>query len=287
MNASLKSSVSEYGFIIHPRTGLKVEITPGFKVGRGHDVNLKLDDLKASRTHFEFFVESDGTLWIKDHSTNGTIVNGIPIIDKYRLDSSCSILIGHTKIEYHASERSRRPSSGQPAYPQIRPSSNYATPKLSVATPKLIEDFKENYDDFPPAPLIRRAVALSIDGAILGVLDQISTAIFKFAKTTDPTKMITMAVAMILIKIAIAVLYYYLTMKDSGQTIGKKVMNLKVIKLSGDQHFTIWNILFREFLAKSFLGLISVFTVLFSSKKRAFHDYLSGTRVIDIKKNDE
>jgi uncharacterized RDD family membrane protein YckC len=287
MNASLKSSVSEYGFIIHPRTGLKVEITPGFKVGRGHDVNLKLDDLKASRTHLEFFIESDGSLWIKDHSTNGTIVNGIPIIDKYRLDSSCTIIVGHTKIEYHASERSRRPSSGQPAYPQIRPSSNYATPQLSVSNPKQIEDYKENYDDYPPAPYLRRSVALTIDGAIVGILTQISGTIFKFDKTTDLTKMITMVIVSVLLNITISVTYYYLTMKDSGQTIGKKVMNLKVIKLSGDQHFTIWNILFREFLAKSFLGLISVFTVLFSSKKRAFHDYLSGTRVIDIKKNDE
>jgi uncharacterized RDD family membrane protein YckC len=284
MSASLKSQPSEYGFIIHPRTGLTVEITPGFKVGRGHDVHLKLDDLKASRTHLEFFVESDGSFWIKDHSSNGTIVNGIPIMGKYKLDSSCTILVGNTKIEYQAGQKSRSLSSSHPAYPQIRPSSNYATPKLSVATPKLIEDFKENYDDFPPAPLIRRAVALSIDGAILGVLCQISTAIFNSEKMTDPTKIITMAVASFFLNLIICALYYYLTMKDSGQTIGKKVMKLKVIKLNGDQHFTIWNILFREFFAKNFLGFISLFTVLFSSKKRAVHDYFAGTRVIDIKK---
>ena len=287
MSASLKSQSSEYGFIIHPRTGAKLDITPGFKVGRGQEVQLRLDDLKASRTHLEFFVESDGSIWIKDHSTNGTIVNSIPIMDKYRLDSSCTILVGNTKIEYHAGQRSKSSSSGQSVYPQIRPSSSYATPSLSVGKPKLIEDFKENYDDFPPAPFLRRAVASSIDGAIVGVLNQISSAIFKLDMTTDPTKIISMVIAMILLNIAIAVVYYYFTMKDSGQTIGKKVMKLKVIKLNGDQHFTIWNILVREIFGKISFFPLSYLTVIFSSKKRAVHDFFSGTRVIDIKKNDE
>jgi len=286
MSASLKSLPSEYGFIIHPRTGVKLEVKPGFKVGRGQEVQLRLDDLKASRTHFEFFVESDGSIWIKDHSTNGTIVNGIPIMDKYRLDSSCTILVGNTKIEYHAGQKSRNTSSGQSVYPQIRPSSNYANPQLSVSNPKLIEDYKENYDDYPPAPYLRRSVALTIDGAIVGILTQISGTIFKFDQTTDPTKIISMAIASILLNITISVTYYYLTMKDSGQTIGKKVMKLKVIKLSGDQHFTIWNVLLRDFFGKLFF-FFSYFTVVFTSKKRGIHDYFSGTRVIDIKKNDE
>ena len=68
----------------------------------------------------------------------------------------------------------------------------------------------------------------------------------------------------------------------SGQTLGKMVTGLRIVKIDGTSP-SIGAIAFRQtggyFLTLASAGL-GFFTSVFSSKGRALHDYLSGTVVI-------
>lgn len=77
------------------------------------------------------------------------------------------------------------------------------------------------------------------------------------------------------------------TLLLKGQTIGKKIMNIKV-KYSNLESVSNGSIFFREFLGKilinsiPFVPIISIFTILFTSEHKALHDMLSDTIVSDL-----
>lgn len=93
--------------------------------------------------------------------------------------------------------------------------------------------------------------------------------------------------------VAIAGIVFYLlyslvcTLLLKGQTIGKKLMNIKV-KNSNLASVSNGSIFFREFLGKilinsiPFVPIISIFTILFTSEHKALHDMLSDTIVSDL-----
>jgi len=72
-----------------------------------------------------------------------------------------------------------------------------------------------------------------------------------------------------------------------GQTIGKKLMRIKIRKSNADPA-TRESIFYREFLGKILLNSIpivpiaSIFTILFTREHRALHDMLSGTIIAEV-----
>lgn len=78
------------------------------------------------------------------------------------------------------------------------------------------------------------------------------------------------------------ILFTYLT----GTTIGKKVMNLRVVNKDGSEKLTLLNVIYREtigrFLCKMTVG-IGYLLVGFHPQKSGIHDLLCDTKVIYAK----
>lgn len=72
-------------------------LTAGRKAG--NDLTLADDD-RVSARHCQFILEN-GRVYVKDlASTNGTLVNGVPIAGRYALEQDDLILIGRTELRY-------------------------------------------------------------------------------------------------------------------------------------------------------------------------------------------
>ncbi len=90
-------SSEKQGFLILDSS--KVQLEPGFLVGRGTSCHLKLVDPGASRVHASF-TEVNGGWLVKDNSSrNGTLLNGKPIRSAL-LKSGDKIQIGQTLLIY-------------------------------------------------------------------------------------------------------------------------------------------------------------------------------------------
>lgn len=69
-------------------------------VGRGSHCSLILDDDSVSSTHAEF-IRRTGISYVKDlNSTNGTLINGVPINRESALNTGDTIQIGGTFLSY-------------------------------------------------------------------------------------------------------------------------------------------------------------------------------------------
>jgi pSer/pThr/pTyr-binding forkhead associated (FHA) protein len=73
------------------------------KVGRSRSCQLMLpDDPYMAREHCQLTFEK-GEMWLVNHSSNGTLVNGQPIT-KYQLQAGDVIQIGETTLSFRWSE---------------------------------------------------------------------------------------------------------------------------------------------------------------------------------------
>lgn len=84
------------------------------------------------------------------------------------------------------------------------------------------------------------------------------------------------------------IIFYTLVCESlmSGQTIGKKIMKIRVIKIDGYQasfgdYLVRW--LFRVVEIVIFQGVIAVMAIIFSGKNQRLGDTVSGTAVVSLK----
>ena len=78
------------------------------------------------------------------------------------------------------------------------------------------------------------------------------------------------------------VLYYILLTYYTGTTLGKKLMNLRIVSETGEK-LTLFNVIYREtigrFLCSFFWGIGYIMAGI-DGQKRGLHDMICGTRVI-------
>ena len=82
-------------------------------------------------------------------------------------------------------------------------------------------------------------------------------------------------------------LYFILFTYYTGTTLGKKVMNLKVVRADGEDKLSLFTVIYRETIGRflcSFIAGIGYLMVGIDSEKRGLHDILCDTRVIYAKK---
>lgn len=73
-------------------------------IGRSNKSDLLFDDPKVSNKHCEIIFEKDN-LYIDDlNSTNGTFVNGVPIVSRFKLSNNDIILIGQIELRINYEE---------------------------------------------------------------------------------------------------------------------------------------------------------------------------------------
>jgi uncharacterized RDD family membrane protein YckC len=142
-----------------------------------------------------------------------------------------------------------------------------------------------------------RAVAQIVDGIIIFIGAVIVLAILAALGLTVDTDggaaafIVTAFFAVLAIAI-VALLYAPVLMsRTNGQTLGRMVVNIRVIRTGGEP-VTFWFAVLREVLVKSLLvgalssatfglaWLLDVLWPLWDEENRALHDFVVGTRVV-------
>jgi uncharacterized RDD family membrane protein YckC len=136
-----------------------------------------------------------------------------------------------------------------------------------------------------------RLIAVIIDSAIVGVVFGILAAIMgAMGAMIDPETgsgaggMIAVGGLMAIIGIAYTVYVIY-TLTKFGQTPGKKIMGIKIVKYeTGENGGFVPNVLLRYFV-NGLLGAIPMYQLvdvclIFRDDRRCIHDLLAGTKVV-------
>src|SRR5688572_1471962 len=88
--------------IVVQKTGQKFPLkTRKVKIGRGPSNQVIIpDDTFTSRNH-AWITYEDGEFWLEDlGSTNGTLLNGHPVVKRQVLSSGDKIRVGHTELTF-------------------------------------------------------------------------------------------------------------------------------------------------------------------------------------------
>ena len=132
-----------------------------------------------------------------------------------------------------------------------------------------------------------RFVAFMIDLVILIVLNSIiTTAFFAFFRDNIVGNGDVHYVVIVFI---ISAIYFFQYLPSSGQTPGKSIMGIQVIKTNGEIP-TVTDTFFRN-LVGYFIGtlfvMIGFIWVLFDPRKQAWHDKLANTYVVNMPEKEE
>ena len=74
---------------------------------------------------------------------------------------------------------------------------------------------------------------------------------------------------------------------STGQTIGKRALKLKIVRVDDEQNGGFWrNVALRSAVARWLLGMIPFYLLvdglfIFRADKRCLHDLMAGTRVVE------
>lgn len=152
-----------------------------------------------------------------------------------------------------------------------------------------------NFEGYPSASIIARLVATVVDNLLVftslaaGLIFVVWLA--KFGIWENPIDAIRnkmdLDLASILAMLSFPVLLIlgqWILLSTSGQTIGKKLLMIRIVSTSGVLPGFIQAVVLRNwvrllFSFVPFLGLIDLLFI-FSESRRCLHDYLAGTRVV-------
>lgn len=82
------------------------------------------------------------------------------------------------------------------------------------------------------------------------------------------------------------VVYFIIMTYFTGATLGKKLLKLKVISIKNDGKLKLLDVIYRETIGRYFsdmLGGLGYLTVAFNDEKKAIHDMLCDTRVVEVR----
>ena len=115
-----------------------------------------------------------------------------------------------------------------------------------------------------------RFIALVIDGVILGIIGAVLGMVLGSTNTGGIVGFL----------IGVGYQWYFLT-QQNGQTVGKKLMGIRVIKVNGEP-LTPVDVLIRYigYFINSAIILLGWIWALFDSNRQGWHDKLAGTYVI-------
>jgi uncharacterized RDD family membrane protein YckC len=122
----------------------------------------------------------------------------------------------------------------------------------------------------------QRLVAFLIDALILGIINWIVTMLLG-GVLGEAGSMVA-----IVIQIAISVGYWVFYQEKMGQTVGKKVMKIKVVDASGNLP-PVGTLFLREIVGKFVSGIIlgiGYLWMLWDPKKQCLHDKIATTYVV-------
>lgn len=141
-------------------------------------------------------------------------------------------------------------------------------------------------DAVVPAGFVRRFAALFLDQLILAIPMSVAFGVFwavALGATPDATTAIAAQGMFYLVYLLVAVLYYAGMESSAGQaTLGKRALGIKVCDMDG-RRIGFGRAVGRWFAASlSYLTLyIGFLMAAFTERKRALHDFVAATQVVD------
>lgn len=131
--------------------------------------------------------------------------------------------------------------------------------------------------NYQKASFWRRLGAALVDGIIVGVAGTILGAIVGMAGSTNPS--VSNGLSML-----VSIAYYIATyMNMEGRTLGKKLLNIQVIKKDGTPMTDPFTIIVRDVVGKfisALVLLLGYIWMLFDKNNQTWHDKIAGTYVI-------
>lgn len=140
---------------------------------------------------------------------------------------------------------------------------------------------------YKPASFVQRWYALTLDIAFLGPLNVLVG--IPFARQLEHLEVLGQTPKLILlglfIKLTPILIYVVFPTWLTGQTLGKRMVGIKIIQSDYRPSLSLGQVFLRETLGKLLVlltlgfGIIAVFS---SRRRRGWHDRLSRTMVIDV-----
>lgn len=202
--------------------------------------------------------------------------------------------LGLTPQSTHSAPVAAPPASPRPvATPSAAPVAAPASPYAASAARLDVEPQWSSTGDVVYAGFLRRWAAVFLDGFLIGIVAQVIgffvAAVFAASGSfntlgTEPTAgMLVFYLLIYLIYFAAAGLYYSLMESSSSQaTVGKMALGIKVTDRDGRR------LSFAHALGRWFSAALSHLTIWigflmagFTDRKRALHDLVAGTLVVD------
>ena len=152
-----------------------------------------------------------------------------------------------------------------------------------------------DYSRYPTATLTARLVASIVDGVLVGTSILagfvLTSLLAKYGFWEDPMEVVkgnkqisNAAIASIYSFYALLVLGQWVLLTLKGQTVGKFIMMIRVVSVSGSLPGFFQGVMVRNWLrnALSMIPFFSLIDILFifSPSCRCLHDYLAGTKVV-------
>jgi len=146
----------------------------------------------------------------------------------------------------------------------------------------------EDFSVYKPASLVLRWYALTLDLTIFGPIDLLCHMPFarylERLEAFGPSERFLIISS--LIRLIPLVLYFALPTWLYGQTLGKRIVGLRIVRADFDPRISLWAALFRESLGKLLSVCLfgaGILMGLLSARKRSLHDYLTGTCVVEYR----
>ena len=128
-------------------------------------------------------------------------------------------------------------------------------------------------DEMKYGTLINRVKAAIVDSLlIMGLVLIVSTILSKFENVPDFVRVILF--------ILIFILYDPLLTSTIGATIGHLFLGLRIRRSNDEDRKIIFPIAIVRFILKALLGWISLLTITVIKKKKAIHDLVAGSVVL-------
>ncbi|MDY0213014.1 MAG: RDD family protein [Desulfuromonadaceae bacterium] len=168
---------------------------------------------------------------------------------------------------------------------QTPEAASYETPALATAAQA---EFTQHLNDggaAPPAGFWIRVVAALLDSMISALLQfSMVFALGAITELSGTSNLPSVQILTMLFGTLAGVFYYVFFTGYSGQTPGKMLLRLKVVRLDGTK-VSYGQALLRETIGKFISGIIlgiGYLMVALRADKRALHDLIADTRVIRI-----
>lgn len=136
----------------------------------------------------------------------------------------------------------------------------------------------KNYPTFMYAGFFKRLAAFMIDGLISGFIFTIVGLFFSFLHFKEDYIDID-----IVLNSAVYFIYYILFTKfNRGQTIGKMIMNIRVVSANGEK-LGFFQVLVRELFVRYIQNVLWILylAIPLNSKKKSVADYFADTFVVN------